>query len=189
MSDDSILEAQYREMKSIKVGVSRALFVLLPSSIFVTFQQAYIVQQIFGLDVLDYIFMFVICSLISVITLIYVYGNFINQIGEEILKTRQGDLLELGGDQSRKRQKNQPEQSNADAQANERKRQSIMSEINYESTFFGLWFINLVYLASFVFFSFVVVRFWSTGLNYYGSTIGAAALTNWIASTYLSTYY
>jgi len=36
MSDDSILDAQYKETKAIRVGVTRALFVLLPSSIFVT---------------------------------------------------------------------------------------------------------------------------------------------------------
>ena len=42
------------------------------------------------------------------------------------------------------------------------KRMAIMSEINYEATFFGLWFINLLHLATFLFMSFVVLRFWNT---------------------------
>ena len=40
MSDDSILEAQFRETKALKVGLTRALFVLLPIAIFVTLQPA-----------------------------------------------------------------------------------------------------------------------------------------------------
>ncbi len=38
----------------------------------------------------------------------------------------------------------------------------IQKEINFEATTFGLWFVNLTYLACFTFFSFIVLRFLST---------------------------
>jgi len=45
---------------------------------------------------------------------------------------------------------------------NQEKKDAILSEINYEATLFGVFLVNLIHLASFIFMSFVVVRFWST---------------------------
>ncbi|CDW84743.1 UNKNOWN [Stylonychia lemnae] len=205
MSDDYILDAQYKETKAIRVGVTRALLILLPSSIVVTLQPACnyqidqlvldLVQQMFELDVLEYIFMFVACSLISILTLLYTYGNFMNDKGEQqiknliyisirILKSRQGDLISLSGSDNKRKQKNVSANENQeDIKANQQMRLSIMKEINYESTLYGLWLVNLVYIFSFIFMSFVVLRFWSTGLQvfYAGNFINQKLLwvNNW----------
>ncbi len=67
----------------------------------------------------------------------------------------------LGGD-GKKRGKSQAKPESSDSAALEVKRMAVMGEINFESTLFGLWFVNLAHIMSFVFMSFVVCRFWST---------------------------
>lgn len=101
-----------------------------------------------------------------------------------ILHARQSDLSGLGGADNKKKQKLSQSAAGEDTLANDKKRLAIMSEITYEATLFGLWFVNLAYIASFLFMSFIVLRFSSTGLNYYGSTIGTVFLTQWLVSVF-----
>ena len=85
-----------------------------------------------------------------------------------IYNLRQSELSGLGGakDKNKKKPASTSEKplENEDQNNIEAKRLAIMSEINYESTMFGLWLISLIYLSSFCFTSFVVLRFWPTGL-------------------------
>ena len=56
----------------------------------------------------------------------------------------------------------------------------MFSEINKEATVFGLFLVNASFLASWVFLSFVVVRFWPTSWNYCFASIGATILTQYL---------
>ncbi len=73
-----------------------------------------------------------------------------------IYNQRQGEFVGLYNETGKKKISEDEDQKSYE---NYHKRKGILDEINKEATVFGLWLANLSYLASFVFFSFVVFRF------------------------------
>jgi len=57
----------------------------------------------------------------------------------------------------KKKQEQKPEEANE-----EERKGKVLSDINYESTLFGVWVTNFWYVVCFLFVSFVIMRTWST---------------------------
>ncbi|TNV72061.1 hypothetical protein FGO68_gene7770 [Halteria grandinella] len=108
---------------------------------------------------------------------LWVLTNVINAKGEELYQQRQAELVGIAKKED-------------DSVARE-KRQAVIAEINKEATLFGLWLVNASFLFSWVFFSFVVVRFWPTNWNYCFTSVGASILSQYLPYQFVhpASYY
>ena len=75
--NDSIKESRYH-----RVGIFRALLLLIPISSYVYFQQYYLYKEIFELEYDSYYYMFVICGIICTFYLMYMKALAINAKGK-----------------------------------------------------------------------------------------------------------
>ena len=112
--------------------------------------------------------MFLVCGALQVFWVLYLQAFIMNSKSKEYSLTMTSFSLYYAREYlltpavSKKKKK----QMLAVLQKEERehedeKRLSILSNINYEATFYGVWTVNLMCLGSFLFMSFVVLRFWS----------------------------
>ena len=166
-----------RELKSIRVTVPRFLTLLVPSTLFVVVQPILLVMQMFDLSFWDHWLVFISCSIIEVLAVLWVVANVINSKGEELYQQRQAELVGIA-----------KKEDDSEAKA---KRSAVLSEIVNEATLYGLWLVNASFLISWVFFSFVVVRFWPTSWNFSFASLAASVLSQYLPYQFVKTpsYY
>ncbi len=174
-SDYEILWASAREARAIKVGLCRTFFILVPLSILCACQPACkflpsesfsrrkdLFMTMFDLAFSDAYLMFILGTVLGWFGLFLAYVISVNDKGLELFEMRSSDIL-ADSKKKKKAANNQPKQEeDEEDEQKEEKKFSILSCINREATLYGIWTSNLMFMAFFLFFSFIMFRHFST---------------------------
>ena len=91
--DEDYLNDSIREQMYHRVGLLRTLFLLVPFSVAVYYQQFYLYKEIFSLEYWDYYYMFIVVGVISSFYILYMQAVAINSKGKELVINKSQDWI------------------------------------------------------------------------------------------------